>query len=72
VASFDSIINPRQGAILAVGTIQEKPILKNGAVTTGKLVMLTLSCDHRIIDGAQAAGFLKSLKQFVVLQHAIL
>jgi len=65
VTSFDSIINPPQGAILAVGTIQEKPIVKNGAVTIGKLVMLTLSCDHRIIDGAQAAGFLKSLKTFL-------
>jgi pyruvate dehydrogenase E2 component (dihydrolipoamide acetyltransferase) len=65
VTSFDSIINPPQGAILAVGTIQDKPVVKNGAVTAGKLVMLTLSCDHRVIDGAQAAGFLKSLKQLL-------
>lgn len=59
---FSAILNPPQAAILAVGAIQDKPVVKNGAVVAGKVLELTLSVDHRVIDGADAARFLSDLK----------
>ena len=70
ITSFDSIINPPQGAILAVGTIEDKPVVKNGACVPGKVVCLTVSCDHRIIDGTLCAAFLKTLSE--LLENPIL
>lgn len=65
VTSFQAIINPPQAAILAVGAILEEPIVRGGAVVAGKVMRLTLSCDHRVIDGALAAEFLKTLKKYL-------
>jgi pyruvate dehydrogenase E2 component (dihydrolipoamide acetyltransferase) len=63
--SFDAIVNPPQGAILAVGALEETPCVRDGKITIGKKLTLTLSCDHRIIDGAEAAQFMKTLKQLL-------
>lgn len=62
VDEFQAIINPPQAAILAVSGIQDDVIIKNGQVTVGKTMKLTLSVDHRVIDGAEAAKFLNRLK----------
>jgi pyruvate dehydrogenase E2 component (dihydrolipoamide acetyltransferase) len=65
IEQFQAILNPPQAAILAVGAIQEVPVVKNGVVVPGKVMHLTLSADHRVIDGAAAADFLRSLKQIL-------
>lgn len=65
VTNFQAIINPPQAAILAISGIQETPVVKNGMVVPGKTMSLTLSVDHRVIDGVAAAQFMKSLKQFL-------
>ena len=65
VTDFCAIINPPQAAILAVGGIEDAPVVKNGAVVAGKRMVLTLSVDHRVIDGAEAAKFLKSIQKYL-------
>jgi len=62
IEEFTAIINPPDSCILAVGAIQEKPIVKDGQVVPGNLMKLTLSCDHRVVDGATGAQFLQTLK----------
>ena len=62
VASFTSILNPPQGAILSVGAGRPRPVVKNGALATATVMTLTLAVDHRCIDGATAAAFTKELK----------
>lgn len=62
ITSFDAVINPPQAAILAIGGILEKPIVKQGKVEVGHLMQITLSADHRVVDGADAALFLKTIK----------
>ncbi len=62
VEDFVAIVNPPEGAILAVGSIIEKPVAKKGQITIGHTMKVTLSSDHRIIDGATAARFLQDLK----------
>jgi pyruvate dehydrogenase E2 component (dihydrolipoamide acetyltransferase) len=71
VEDFVAIINPPEGAILAVGGIMEKPVVKNGAVVPGHTMKVTLSSDHRIIDGAVAAEFLRDFK-FAMEHPAVL
>ena len=65
VDRFQAIINPPQSCILAVGSGVEKPIIENGDITVATVMNVTLSCDHRSVDGAVGAEFLKSLKMFV-------
>ena len=65
VTKFSAIINPPNAAILAVGTTVTKPIVKNGAITVGQTMVLTLSCDHRVVDGALGAQFLAALKDLL-------
>ncbi len=62
ITRFKAVINPPQAAILAVGTIRDEPVVKNGEVVPGKRLALTLSCDHRVFDGAEGAHFLETLK----------
>jgi pyruvate dehydrogenase E2 component (dihydrolipoamide acetyltransferase) len=62
VDEFSAIINPPEGAILAVGAILEKPVVVEGRLAVGKRMRVTLSCDHRAMDGAMAARFLADLK----------
>ncbi|GJQ20673.1 MAG: dihydrolipoamide acetyltransferase component of pyruvate dehydrogenase complex [Bacteroidia bacterium] len=65
VEDFVAIINPPEGAILAVGSIVERPVVRDGAIVIGHTMKVTLSSDHRIIDGAVAARFLQDLKKFM-------
>lgn len=62
VETFHAIIHAPESAILAVGTVMEKPVVKDGQVVLGKRMALTLSCDHRVVDGVIAAQFLGRLK----------
>ncbi|WP_423146591.1 pyruvate dehydrogenase complex dihydrolipoamide acetyltransferase [Rubrolithibacter danxiaensis] len=62
VDEFTAIINPPDSCILAVGGIQQVPVVKNGAVVPGNIMKVTLSADHRVVDGATAAAFLQTLK----------
>lgn len=65
VSTFTAILNPPQAAILAVGGILDQPVVKNGVVKAGKVMHLTLSADHRVIDGVLAAQFLVTLKKYL-------
>ena len=62
---FDAIINPPQVAILAVGAGTDRAIVKNGQVMIAKVATLTLSCDHRVVDGAVGAQFMATLKGLI-------
>ena len=62
IPEFTAIINPPSSCILAVGAIVQKPIVKNGEIVVGNMMNLTLSCDHRTVDGATGAQFLNTLK----------
>jgi pyruvate dehydrogenase E2 component (dihydrolipoamide acetyltransferase) len=62
IDEFTAVINPPESGILAVGRIAEKPVVKDGTIGTGRRLRLTMSCDHRVIDGATGAQFLKTLK----------
>jgi pyruvate dehydrogenase E2 component (dihydrolipoamide acetyltransferase) len=62
VEEFTAIINPPDACILAVSGIQQVPVVKNGAVVPGNVMKVTLSCDHRVVDGATGAAFLQTLK----------
>ncbi|MFM8346759.1 MAG: dihydrolipoamide acetyltransferase family protein, partial [Bacteroidota bacterium] len=62
IEEFTAIINPPDACILAVGGIKETPVVKNGLVVPGNVMKVTLSCDHRAVDGAIGAAFLKTLK----------
>jgi pyruvate dehydrogenase E2 component (dihydrolipoamide acetyltransferase) len=65
VSHFQAILNPPQAAILAVGGIQEVPVVRQQQIVPGKILNLTLSVDHRVIDGVAAAVFLKELKEII-------
>jgi len=65
IVEFTSIINQPNSAILSVGTIVEKPVVKNGQIVVGNTMKLTLACDHRTVDGATGAAFLKTLKTYL-------
>ncbi|WP_366185013.1 2-oxo acid dehydrogenase subunit E2 [Flavobacterium ovatum] len=65
ILEFNSIINQPNSAILSVGAIVEKPVVKNGQIVVGNTMMLSLACDHRTIDGATGAQFLQTLKQYI-------
>jgi pyruvate dehydrogenase E2 component (dihydrolipoamide acetyltransferase) len=65
ITEFTSIINQPNSAILSVGAIVEKPIVKNGQIVVGNTMMLTLACDHRTVDGATGAQFLQTLKNYI-------
>ena len=65
IESFTSIINQPNSAILSVGGIVEKPVVKNGQIVVGNTMKLTLACDHRTVDGAVGAQFLQTLKTFI-------
>jgi pyruvate dehydrogenase E2 component (dihydrolipoamide acetyltransferase) len=65
ISNFQAIINPPQAAILAISSIQDLPVIKNGAIVPGKIINFTLSADHRVIDGVVAAEFLKTLQKYL-------
>ncbi len=65
IDEFTAIINPNDSCILAVGGIKNTPIIKNGEIEPGNLMKVTLSCDHRIVDGASGSAFLQTLKELI-------
>ena len=65
IDQFTAIVNPPDSCILAVGGIQSIPVVKDGQVVPGNVMKLTLSCDHRVVDGAKGSAFLNSLKNFM-------
>jgi len=65
VADFSAIINPPEGAILAVGSVRRVPVVEGEAVTIGRRMSMTISCDHRVMDGAMGARFLQSVKRLL-------
>ncbi len=65
IEEFTAIINPPNACILAVGAIRDVPVVKNGEVVPGKRMKVTLSSDHRVVDGAKAAHFLNTLRQML-------
>ncbi|MFO0757740.1 MAG: 2-oxo acid dehydrogenase subunit E2 [Byssovorax sp.] len=67
IDSFAAVINPPEGAILAVGQVRREPVVKGESIVPGRRLSLTLSCDHRVVDGAVGATFLKALR--ALLEH---
>lgn len=65
IDQFTAIINPPEAGILAIGSITDQPVVKDGQIVPGKRMRLTMSCDHRVIDGATGAAFLRTLKQML-------
>lgn len=72
VTSFSGIINPPQAAILCVGGIEDRPIVKHRQLAIGKTMHLTLAADHRVIDGADGAKFLKTIQRYLEAPAALL
>ena len=65
IESFTAIVNPPDSCILAVGGIKEVPVVKNGQVVPGNVMKVTLSCDHRVVDGASGSAFLQTFKNYM-------
>jgi pyruvate dehydrogenase E2 component (dihydrolipoamide acetyltransferase) len=65
IDSFNAIVNPPQAAILALGRIAERVVPLNGQPVIQPMLTLTLSCDHRVVDGARGAEFLQTLVKFI-------
>ena len=65
IREFSAVINPPQGAILAVGAGEQRPVVKNGAMAIATIMTCTMSCDHRVVDGATGARFLEAFKGYI-------
>lgn len=65
IEEFTAIINPPDSCILAVGAINQVPVVKNGQIAVGNVMKVTLTCDHRVVDGATGAAFLQTLQQLL-------
>ncbi len=65
IDEFAAVINPPEGAILAVGQVRDVPVVESGAVVAGQRLAMTLSCDHRVVDGAIGASFLAELRRLI-------
>jgi pyruvate dehydrogenase E2 component (dihydrolipoamide acetyltransferase) len=65
IEEFTAIVNPPDSCILAVGGIREVPVVKEGAIVPGSVMKVTMSCDHRVVDGALGAAFLQTFKQYM-------
>ncbi|MBM9502180.1 pyruvate dehydrogenase complex dihydrolipoamide acetyltransferase [Leptospira sp. 201903071] len=64
ISSFTAVINEPEAAILAVGALMEKAVIRDGSLVAGKTLTVTLSCDHRVVDGATGAGFLSAFREY--------
>ena len=72
IKQFQAIVNPPEGAILAVGGTEERAVAENGQVVVKKMMTLTLSCDHRVVDGAAGAEYLNALKKHIECPASVL
>jgi pyruvate dehydrogenase E2 component (dihydrolipoamide acetyltransferase) len=65
IEEFTAIVNPPNSAILAIGAIRDTPVVEDGEVVPGKRMKVTLSCDHRVVDGAVGAKFLNTVRSYL-------
>ena len=65
IEHFTAIINPPNAAILAVGSLQQEPVVENGNLSVGWRMKVTMTCDHRVVDGALGAEFLLALRKYI-------
>jgi pyruvate dehydrogenase E2 component (dihydrolipoamide acetyltransferase) len=65
IDEFTAVINPPEAAILAVGAMVAKPVVRDGAIVVRQMMRVTMSCDHRVIDGATGARFLQTFKKLL-------
>ncbi len=72
IEEFTAIVNPPDSCIMAVGGIRQVPVVKNGEVVPGNMMKVTLSCDHRVVDGATGAAFLATFKKYMENPVALL
>lgn len=72
IESFTAIVNPPDSCIMAIGGIKEVPVVKNGQIAIGNIMKVTLSCDHRVVDGALGAAFLQTFKTYMEQPAAML
>lgn len=72
IDEFTAIVNPPDSCILAIGGISQKPVVKNGEIVPGNIMKVTMSCDHRVVDGATGAQFLQTFKQYMEQPVAML
>jgi len=72
IEQFTAIINPPEAGILAVGAMEQVPVVAEGALTVGYRMKVTMTCDHRVIDGASGAAFLQTLRQYVESPYLLL
>lgn len=72
IDSFTAIVNPPDACILAVGAIRDEAVVKDGNIQPGKRMKITLSCDHRVVDGAKGSAFLQTLKNHLEEPMSIL
>jgi len=72
IKQFAAIVNPPEGAILAVGGTEERAVVENGQLVVKKMMSLTLSCDHRVVDGAVGAEFMVALKKHIEMPASVL
>jgi pyruvate dehydrogenase E2 component (dihydrolipoamide acetyltransferase) len=63
--NFIAIINPPEAGILAAGSVRQVPVVKDGALVPGQRMIITVSADHRVTDGAEAARFLQAIKKYL-------
>ena len=72
IEQFTAIVNPPDSCIMAVGGINEVPVVKDGAIVPGNVMKVTLSCDHRVVDGATGSEFLNTFKNYMENPFAML
>ena len=72
IEEFTAIINPPDACIMAIGGIKQVPVVKNGLIVPGNVMKITLSCDHRVVDGATGAAFLNTFKKYMENPVALL
>jgi pyruvate dehydrogenase E2 component (dihydrolipoamide acetyltransferase) len=65
IEDFTAIINPPDSCIMAIGSIRQEPVVKDGAIKVGNRMKVTMSCDHRVVDGALGAQFLQTFKKYI-------
>ncbi len=65
IDEFTAVINPPEGGILAVGAVSQKPVVHDNEIVVRQMMRVTMSCDHRVVDGATGAKFLQTLKRFL-------
>ncbi|MDG1147144.1 MAG: pyruvate dehydrogenase complex dihydrolipoamide acetyltransferase [Crocinitomicaceae bacterium] len=65
IEAFTAIVNPPDSCIMAIGGIKQVPVVKNGAVVPGNVMKVTLSCDHRVVDGVSGSEFLNTFKKYM-------